>query len=314
MKHAADGSYDVFFGLVANGIVDNTRRRSGIVRQGHDRLVAFGVHKHLRLGVLRFQGFDFLREHGVVYGATARIQNETLLRKHFRDIPSQVTIGDERDGMFRQRGHDRKRIRRRHAHVGKRFDARRGVDVAHHRKIIVGFAKTLDKPVFNHMGHRAIGFGSGKQNRLLRAEQLRALPHETHAAKHQRIAIELCRHFGKTERIAHVIGRILHFRRCVVMRENNRVPLLLELSYLRCERLLVHVASFHAPLHRGHMPLSAHLRLRDPSGHAVFTLSSIDLHFAFVYLTRQMTRQAFLTKAHRRNGECSLTQAGRIPL
>ena len=151
------------------------------------------------------------------------------------------------------------------------------------------------------MGQSALG-GREEGPTLRELSSFALLPHENARRKTPAIGIELCCHFGKTERITHVIGHILHFGRCVVMRETNRIPLLLELSYLRYERPLVHVASFRIPERQGYMPLSAHLRLRNLSGRASFAPPSIRSMLCILLSDKTDDKTSILEKAHRRNG------------
>ena len=77
------------------------------------------------------------------------------------------------------------------------------------------------------------------EHRLVRAEHLRRLGHEVHAAEHDRARVGAGRDAGQRERVADVVGDVLDQRILVVVRQDDRVafprqPVDLVLPRLAC--------------------------------------------------------------------------------
>ena len=75
-------------------------------------------------------------------------------------------------------------------------------------------------------GERAAGGEIGQQDALVRRENRRGLGHEVHAAEDDDLGLGLRGLASQAERVADEVGDVLHFGALVVVRENDRVPLL----------------------------------------------------------------------------------------
>ena len=74
-------------------------------------------------------------------------------------------------------------------------------------------------------GQRAAGAQIGDQHRLLGREDLRRLGHEVDAAEDDRLGVGRGRLAREAERVADVVGHVLHLGHLVVVGEDHRVAL-----------------------------------------------------------------------------------------
>ena len=81
-------------------------------------------------------------------------------------------------------------------------------------------------------GERAAGVQIGDQHGLLRAEDRRRLGHEVDAAEEDRRGVRRGRLPREPERVADVVGDVLHLGQLVVVGEDDRVALAGELAHL----------------------------------------------------------------------------------
>ncbi len=85
-------------------------------------------------------------------------------------------------------------------------------------------------------GERAAGLGVGDQDGLLGREDRGCLGHEVHAAERDRRGLVRGGLARESERVAHVVGDVLHLGDLVVVREDHRVARTRELADLLLQR------------------------------------------------------------------------------
>ena len=85
-------------------------------------------------------------------------------------------------------------------------------------------------------GERAAGAEIGQQHGLVRAQDRRRLRHEVHAAEHDHLGVRFRGEAREPERVADVVGHVLHFGALVVVGDDDRVALLCERADLVLQR------------------------------------------------------------------------------
>jgi hypothetical protein len=130
----------------------------------------------------------------------------------------------------------RDRVRRRAAVVGLRLDLGGRVHV--HDDDGAGMLRLPCAQLIgrDRVGERAPGLEIGEQHRLLRGEDRGRLRHEVDTAEDDHLAARGRRLAREPERVAHVVGDLLHLRNLVVVRQDHGVSLSRERAHLPLER------------------------------------------------------------------------------
>ena len=162
--------------------------------------------------------------------AAAVVEDDVFLGNPLRDEASQVAVRDEQDVPLRQLAHDLDRVGRGHAHVAPALHLNRGIHVAGDRQVVAVFgAGRVDRGPLDHVRHRAVRRRLGQEDRLVAIEQLRALPHELDTAQDDGPLGQGFREFCQVKRVAHVICDRLDLGLHIIVREDHRIALGLEL-------------------------------------------------------------------------------------
>ena len=149
---------------------------------------------------------------------------------HLLDVGAEEHVGPEEDlgvgaVLAQDVLDDLDRVRRGHAVVGQRLDLGRRVDVHDgDRAGVLGLpgAQLLGG---DRVGQRAAGVEVGNQDGLLGREDRGRLGHEVHAAEGDRRGVGRGALVREAERIADVVGDVLHLGELVVVGEDDRVAL-----------------------------------------------------------------------------------------
>ena len=123
-------------------------------------------------------------------------------------------------------------VRRGAADVGLRLHRGRGVDVADDDRAGMFGLPGSQLIGGDRVGQRAAGPLVGDQHGLVRAEDLRGLGHEVHAAEHDGVFGCLSGHPGQRQRITDMVGDILDRRDLVVVRQDRGAPLIGQAAWL----------------------------------------------------------------------------------
>ena len=127
---------------------------------------------------------------------------------------------------------DLDRVRRRAADVGLGLDRGRGVDVGHDDR-----AGMLGLPVSQFVGGDRVGKRAARplirdQHGLVRAEDLRRLSHEVHAAEHDGAFGSVGGDPRQRERVTDMVGDVLDGRELVVVRQQRRAAQIGQAAHL----------------------------------------------------------------------------------
>ena len=128
------------------------------------------------------------------------------------DVAAEMLIGHEDDFIVRAEGaHHFFGVAGGHADIAFRLDFGGRIDVAYgFRAGMLGF-KSAQLIAGDHVGHGAAGAKVGNENGLFRIEDRRGFGHEENAAEHDHVGVDLGCAAREFQRIAGIVGHILHF-------------------------------------------------------------------------------------------------------
>jgi hypothetical protein len=129
-----------------------------------------------------------------------------------------------------QRLDDLGRVRRRADDVAHRLHLGAAVDVRQHLRVRVLVLERLECVGWTAVGERAARLEIGHHDDPIGVQDLRSLGHEVDAAERDHVAVDLRGGLGERERVAHEVGEVLDLGLLVVVREQDRVALFLELE------------------------------------------------------------------------------------
>ena len=177
------------------------------------------MRQHERVGVRFLRVNDLLDGDDVVARAVALVEDDVLLRHLLGYEATEVLVGNEKDMLLRQLGHNLDGVGAGDTHITPALDLDRGVDVAHHGKVVTVLgAGGVDRLALDHVSHGAVRARLGQQHGLSGIEQLGALAHKLHAAQHDGPLWQALGELGQVEAIADVISHGLHLGRHVIVR------------------------------------------------------------------------------------------------
>jgi len=78
------------------------------------------------------------------------------------------------------------------------------------------------------VGQRAARLNIGYQHLFVGTKNLGRLAHKVHAAQHNDVGIGLGRPLRQRQAVAHMVGYVLYFARLVIVRQHDRIFLLLQ--------------------------------------------------------------------------------------
>jgi len=188
------------------------------------------MDQHRRPGVLRAPGRDGLGGDPLVGRAEARPQHEGAsgLPLH---VTAEVLVGDEEHlPVGGQALHDLDGVGRGAADVALRLHLGGAVDVADDQRPGMLLLPGAELRAVDHVGHGAAGAQVGQQHQSSRAEDRGGLGHEGHAAEHDDLGRRPRGPACQLQRVAGVVGDPLDLLPLVVVGQDHRVPLLLQLG------------------------------------------------------------------------------------
>ena len=142
---------------------------------------------------------------------------------------AQVLVRDEQDVVLGQLGDDVHGVGGGHADVAPALDFHGRVHIAHDGEVIaILLARSIHRLALNHVRHGTIRRGLGKEDVLVRVEELCALAHELNAREHDRTLRQRLRELCQIERVAHVVRHCLDLGSHIVVREDHGISLRLE--------------------------------------------------------------------------------------
>ena len=177
------------------------------------------MRQHERVGVGLRRVDDLLDGDDVMARAVAVVEYDVLLRHLLGYEAAQILVGNEQDMLLRQLGHNLDGVGASDTHITPALDLDRGVDVAHHGKVVTVLgAGGVDRLALDHVSHGAVRARLGQQHGLGGVEQLGALAHKLHAAQHDGPLWQALGKLCQVEAIADVISHGLHLGRHVIVR------------------------------------------------------------------------------------------------
>ena len=197
------------------------------VREGHAlaRAAALRVDEQLRVGRLGLPAVDVGRADAGVDVALAEPDVELAARDLLEPHPEEHVRAEQDLLVGRDRLDDRLRVPGRAAVVGLGLDLRGRVHVGDDdgsRMLGLPGAELVGR---DRGGERAAGVRVRDQHRLVGREDRRGLGHEVHAAEDDRLGLGGRCLAGQAERVADVIGHVLHFGHLVVVGEDHGTAL-----------------------------------------------------------------------------------------
>ncbi len=151
-----------------------------------------------------------------------------------RDVAGEVFVRDHDDLGDAERLDDLLGVARGAADVALRLHRGRGVDIGDDRHAGMLGAQQPHICRGDQLGERASGFHVGDQHGLLGVQQLRRLGHEMDAGEHDHVGVGARRLARKRQAVADDVGHgVEDVRGLVVVREDDRVPLTLQLENRR---------------------------------------------------------------------------------
>ena len=147
------------------------------------------------------------------------------------DPRPEILVGNKEDiAVCRHALHDLHGIAARAYDVRQRLHPGRAVDVSDDVVILVRMLAQVSRQLVRRAGiaERATGIQVGYDDCFRRVDDLGGLAHEMDTAKGDDIRLGLGRAVTQTERVADMVGQFLDLRDLVVVRQNDRVALLLE--------------------------------------------------------------------------------------
>ncbi len=260
-----------------------------------------GEHHHLGVGVA---------ERAHVAGGEALVDLAAALPEDdldvglLRHVAAEVLVGQEDHPLAAERLDHLDGVGRGAADVGLRLHLGGGVDVGDHRHAGIALAQQPHVGPGDRRGERAAGLEVGDQDGLLGVQDLRRLGHEVDAAEDDHVGVGLGRLARQGERVAGEVGDAVEdLRRLVVVRQDHRVPLLLEAPDRG------DVGRVDRPLDLGHHASHAledrrHLRAERGRGNGTGGLGAGREDAGHIHLREQMLRLSIkgVSKNRRRAG------------
>ncbi len=185
------------------------------------------------------------------------LPGEDLLRGLARDVLRQKLVRDQQHGVGGEALDHAHGVGRGAADVALGLHVGGGVDIGDDRHARICLAQQPHIGAGDRLGKAAAGAHVGDEHGLFRIQQLGGLGHEVHAALDDDFLVHHGRLAGELQRIADDVGNaMVDFRRLVIMRQDDRVALLLELVDPP------HVRRMHRPLDGGDVVLHLFVEMR----------------------------------------------------
>ena len=225
---------------------------------------ALGMHQHLGVRIALPGGVQRLGADALVHVALPHPDLDPPVGPHPAHVGAEEEIGQEEDALVLGDGVDHvEHVAAGAAVVELRLHLRGGVDVAH--RDVAGELRLPPAHVLrgDRGGERAAGLEVGQQHPLRGRQDRRGLRHEVHAGEHDHLGVRRGRLPREAERVAHVIGHVLHFRALVVVGDHDGVPAPRERRISACS------AAISSGVWSGRSMTGS-----EPGGHAVSRLSA----------------------------------------
>ena len=147
------------------------------------------------------------------------------------DVSAKVLVGHEEDLFVgTERAHHALGVAARHAHVALGLHLGGGVHVADGLRAEMPRLERAHLLARDHVRHRTSGGRLRDEHRLPRVQDRRRLGHEVDAAEDDHLRLHRRRLARELQRVARVIGDVLHLAARVVVCENDGFPLRRQLS------------------------------------------------------------------------------------
>jgi hypothetical protein len=166
------------------------------------------------------------------------VPQDHLAAGHFFEVLAEMPVGDEQDLLVLGDSPNHfLRVAGRDDPIGKRLHRRRTIDVRHRLEATAILAQDFLIALQLDRGaafcEAATGLHIGQQHALVRVEHLGCFRHKVDATEHDGRRLHLRRGASELQAIAGEVGQLLNFAFLIVVREDGRVLLLLELTDFR---------------------------------------------------------------------------------
>ena len=188
----------------------------------------------------------------------------------FHDPRAEVFVRHEQNVFLLRRGlDDFDRVAAGADDVAQGLHCCAAIDVSNRPEIGVGLLELRQLVGWTTFLQRAPCLLIRQHDDLVGVQDFGRFGHEMNPTEHDDIGWRCGRLLRQPERIAHVIGDLLDFRDLVIVREDDRVELLLERKNFACQRIelpcrhrLTHRQALHARQWRHFQNISHKLRVR----------------------------------------------------